>query len=256
VAGFTFANEYLKSAPFQVKKLYSGSFSDKTKESTIELTIHPTEAVTAVEEGSVLTYRIEDDGISRTENDSMVTFDSNGWAYINAELKEGSAIRITGMYGPLSGDKRETISTVGLTNGLEYTVIERSPHDYRPAGYVYTGTTDVDPRTSAGANATGMSQPVGVRDEETTVEYHGQFEIPSNWEKGTGTFQLPPFAFYVTGPTTGSDTTVFVVNVLDDNKVSVTGILIDNLPYVLMIGIPVAVFIALFALKRRRSAVE
>jgi hypothetical protein len=55
--------------------------------------------------------------------------------------------------------------------------------------------------------------------------------------------------------TTGNDT-IFVVNSLDEAKVSPTGILIDNLPYVLMIGIPVAVFIALFALKRRRNVVE
>ena len=264
VPGFTFANEYIKSAPFQVKKLYKGSFSDKTKKSTVELTIHSTDAVAAVKPGSALTYKIEGDGTDSTTNaetlngDSMVKFDSNGWAYIKAELKEGSSIRITGMFGPLSGDERETISAVGLTSGLEYTVIESNPYDYRPTGYVYIGTTDVDPRTEAGAGATGMSDPVGVKDEDTWKDYNDQFELPYGWETNSdgSQFKLPPFAFFLTGSTTGSDTTVFVVNALDDNKVSPTGILIDNLPYILMIGIPVIVFIALFVLRRRRNAAE
>lgn len=262
VAGFTFANEYIKSAPFQVKKLYNGSFSDKTKKSTVELTIHSTGAVTAVGEGSALTYRIEGGGTDSTENaetlndDKMVEFDSNGWAYIKAELMEGSSIRITGMLGPLNGGERETISTVGLTSGLQYTVIEGNPYDYRPTGYVYIGTDDVDPRTNAGANATGMSEPVGVRDEDTVLPYNNQFKLPSTWAKSSdgSTFTLPPFAFFVTGSTTGSDTTVFVVNAMDDNKVTPTGILIDNLPYILMVGIPVAVFAGMFVMKRRRNA--
>lgn len=262
VAGFTFANEYIKSAPFQVKKLYNGSFSDKTKKSTVELTIHSTGAVTAVGEGSALTYRIEGGGTDSTENaetlndGKMVEFDSNGWAYIKAELMEGSSIRITGMLGPLSGDERETISTVGLTSGLEYTVIEGNPIDYRPTGYVYIGTGDVDPRTDAGKNARGMSEPVGVTDVDTVLPYNNQFKLPQGWEliNGGSQFKLPPFAFFLTGSTTGSDTTVFVVNTMDDNKVTPTGIFIDNLPYILMVGIPVAVFAGMFVMKCRGNA--
>ena len=250
VPGFTFANEYIKCAPFQVKKLYDGNFSDKTKYSTVKLTIHSTEAVTAVKEGSALTYTIEGGGTDSTQNAktsngvNMVEFDSNGWAYITAELKEGSSIRITGMLGPLSGDERETISTVGLTSGLEYYVIEDNPGDYRPTGYVYEGTsTDVDPRKSD----TGMSKTNNVGDspiQDFGSRYDGSIS------------ELPAFALFVEGNTTGSDTTVFVVNSLDENKVSPTGILIDNLPYILMIGIPVIVFIALFVLRRRRNAFE
>jgi len=247
VAGFTFANEYIKCAPFQVKKLYDGDFSDKTKYSNVELTIHSTEAVTAVKAGSALTYTIEGGGTDSTENagtlndGKMVEFDSNGWAYIKAELKEGSSIRITGILGPLNEGKRETISTAGLTSGLEYYVLEENPYDYRPTGYVYEGTsTDVDPRKSD----TGMSK-TGYSDSPEKVNYNGNSE-----------YELPAFALFVTGSTTGSDTTVFVVNAMDENKVSPTGILIDNLPYILMIGIPVIVFIALFVLRRRRNASE
>jgi hypothetical protein len=128
---------------------------------------------------------------------------------------------------------------------------------------VYVGTTDVDPRTQAGA--TGMSEPVGVTDEDTWKDYNGQFKLPG-WAlrtvefqdgetlKSKTQFQLPPFAFFVTGSTTGSDTTVFVVNELDENKVTPTGIFIDNLPYILMVGIPIAVFAVLFANRLRKNA--
>lgn len=239
----------LTCAPFQVKILYNGSFSDKTKYSTVELTIHSTAAVSAVGEGSALTYKIEGGGTDSTENagtlngDKMVEFDSNGWAYIKAGLKEGSSIRITGMFGPLSGDERETISTAGLADGLEYYVIEGNPYDYRPTGYVYVGDgTSVDPRVSD----SGMTKKT-VSD-SPIQNFSGKYD--------GSMAELPAFALFVEGTTTGSDTTVFVVNVLDGNKVAPTGILIDNLPYILMIGVPVAVFIALFALRHRRVAAE
>jgi hypothetical protein len=53
---------------------------------------------------------------------------------------------------------------------------------------------------------------------------------------------------------TGNDTSTFVVNNLDDNKVSPTGIFIDNLPYILMIGVPLVVFAGMFVAKRRGNA--
>jgi hypothetical protein len=58
----------------------------------------------------------------------------------------------------------------------------------------------------------------------------------------------------VTDNTTGNATTIFVVNDLDTNKVSNTGILVDNLPYILMIGVPLVVFAGMFVAKRRGNA--
>jgi hypothetical protein len=66
--------------------------------------------------------------------------------------------------------------------------------------------------------------------------------------------EIAPWDLTVEGTTEGSATTVFVVNELDGNKVSVTGVLIDNLPYILMVGIPVAVFTAMFVAKLRENA--
>ena len=46
---------------------------------------------------------------------------------------------------------------------------------------------------------------------------------------------------------------VYLVNAFDDSTVTPTGILINNLPYVLMVGIPVAVGAVMFVNKRRQA---
>jgi hypothetical protein len=56
------------------------------------------------------------------------------------------------------------------------------------------------------------------------------------------------------GSATGSATTIFVVNKLDTNKVTPTGIFVDNLPYILMIGVPPVVFAGMFVARRRGNA--
>jgi hypothetical protein len=53
--------------------------------------------------------------------------------------------------------------------------------------------------------------------------------------------------------TTGNDT-IFVVNSMDEAKVSTTGIFVDNLPYILMIGMPLVVFAGMFVARRRGYA--
>jgi hypothetical protein len=163
----------------------------------------------------------------------MVVFGTDGYAHIKADLKEDSVIRITGEFGPLNNGTRAILSQSGLIADHEYSVIERNPGDYRPTGYVYSGVNSVDPRV----NANGMSKV-------------------NNYGDGTPPNGFGLFALKIDGSATGSATTVFVVNTIDESKVSITGILIDNLPYILMIGIPVAVFIALFVLRRRRNAAE
>jgi hypothetical protein len=58
----------------------------------------------------------------------------------------------------------------------------------------------------------------------------------------------------VKGVATGSATTVFVVNTIDENKATPTGIFVDNLPYILMVGAPLIIFAGMFVAKRRESA--
>ena len=265
--GFTFTNTYVHGGSFTVKKLYDGAFSDRTKLSNVELKIY-SEAAKSTNENPIrcVSYVVENGGVDRTENlddqgeharlngvndvaqanHSMAMFNEDGWCYIKASLKEGSCIRITGEYGeyspeyeevaPNHKDRRRTFCTTGLLDGHKYYVEERNLGDYRPTGYVYIGTdANADPRTSTD----GMTEAKNAGD------------TPKTDDDGK---EIAPWDLTVEGTTEGSATTVFVVNVLDENKVSVTGVLIDNLPYILMVGIPVAVFAVMFVAKLRENA--
>jgi hypothetical protein len=270
VPGFTFANEYIKGGSFIVTKLYDGDHSDRTKLSHVKVAVYSEAAKSEDAWGCCLTYRIEGGGVDRTnntndygahakldgvnrnlpqENDFMVVFDHDGWAYIEAELKEDSYINITGEFGPFSSDwptdprnpyptdNRMELSLTGLLSGQDYYVIEATPGDYRPTGYIYVGEgTNIDPRKST----EGMTA-VQLLETETTVQKNTSLVIPIG-------------GLLVEGSATGGATTVYVVNKLDENKVSPTGIFINNLPYILMVGIPVAVFATMFVIKRRGNA--
>jgi hypothetical protein len=122
--------------------------------------------------------------------------------------------------------------------GQQFYVIEATPGDYRPTGYVYVGDeSGVDPRTSSA----GMTVTQNLGDEtEGTSPVDGS--------------TVPYFGLLLDGEATGGATTVFVVNTLDENKVSPTGIFIDNLPYILMVGVPLVVFAGLFVARRRGNA--
>lgn len=258
VYGFTFGNEYVKGGEFVVKKLVSGTYADKTKLFHVKLTVHDETAMSGSAQGACLTYVIEGGGVDQTESnllndgshkrldyiynapqvaDNIAEFDpATGNATIEADLKEGSSIRVTGVFGPYAvdyepdvahgedpNDRRKTVSSLGILQGETFTVIEETPGNYVPTGYVYEGDdADFDPRTD---DLTG----VFVRDAED-----GKLSMARE--------------------ATGSATTAFVVNTLDDSFASPTGILINNLPYILMIGIPVAVFAVMFVSKRRRNA--
>lgn len=254
VYGFTFANEYMKGGEFVVKKLIDGTYGDKTKLFPVELKVHNAATTADNAKGACITYVIEGEGVDDTENlddhgqhktldyvygipqsaHRMAEFDpDSGEAIIKAELKEGSIIRVTGVFGPYAADyvpegsenandKRKTVSLLGLTAGEDFTVTEATPGEYVPTGYVYVGEDSVDPRT----DATGMTAT------------SGQANSP----------------LVVTGETTGSATTIFVVNRLEDSSASLTGVFIDNLPYILMVCIPVGVFAVLFVRKHRMNA--
>ena len=271
VPGFTFANAYITIAPFQVKKLYDGNHTDRTRYSTVELAVKSSDVVGSNANGSVLTYKIEGGGIDKTDNkqnnvgiedtpqasDYMVGFNNSGWCYIKANLTEGSYIRITGEFGPLNeNSKRDTLTTNGLFQGQTYYVIEDEPGDYRPTGYVYGGS---DSYTDAGGNEVYID-PRKNYDENSSL-----WQKTENCDNSPqddcvlpdGTSRdLSAYSLLMNGSTGANGTSIFVVNNIDENKVSTTGILINNLPYILMIGIPVIVFIALFVSKRRRNAVE
>jgi hypothetical protein len=285
VDGFTFANEYIKGGSFQVKKLYDGAHSDRTKYSLVELTVYSEAAANPDAQGACLTYQIDGDGIDETEynqddngehrklngvrsnisqnNDYMATFSDKGWVTIKAQLKEDSVIRITGEFGPYNAayendptnpdhNRRKILSTSGLLQGQKYYVIERYPGYYAPTGYVYEGEGDaVDPRkdesnsvmTETGKLNASITDPTDVPPSE--YDNNPDLYSPKTIEEGS---------LVVKGDATGSATTVFVVNTIDESKATPTGIFVDNLPYILMVGAPLIIFAGMFVAKRRESA--
>lgn len=284
VDGFTFANEYIKGGTFRVKKLYDGDHSDRTKYSWVELAVYSEAATNPDAHGACLTYRIEGAGIDRTENtdsdgehkklngiysdisqanDYMATFDDKGWVYVKAELKEDSYIRITGEFGPydpeyaddptsIDGNRRKILSTHGLLQGQTYYVVEREPGNYVPTGYVYVGENEnADPRVASDGMTTDSDWLLHSDTPDPTDHPTSDYDSnPNLYVRKT----IKAGALVVKGDATGSATTVFVVNKIDEGKVTATGILINNLPYILMIGIPVAVFAVMFVNKRRAHA--
>ena len=283
VDGFTFANEYIKGGSFQVMKLYDGAHSDRTKYSLVELTVYSEAAANPDAHGACLTYRIEGDGIDETEynqdengehrklngvrsnitqnNDYMATFSDKGWVTIKAQLKEDSVIRITGEFGPYNADyendptnpdhnRRKILSTSGLLQGQKYYVIERYPGYYEPTGYVYEGeNTGTDPRQ----DSTGMTETLKLdKDTRDPTDV-----LPNEYVNNPDAYNYKTIdagSLIVQDDATGSATTVFVVNTIDEDKVTPTGIFVDNLPYILMVGAPLIIFAGMFVAKRRESA--
>ena len=259
VPGFTFANEYFTVGPFQVKKLYDGDHSDRTRLSTVELAVHCSVSPNA--SGGALTYVIEGGGADLTNGEDnpdysadvhTVQFKNNGWCYIKAGLKEGSSIRITGELDS-SGN---ALSTNGLFREQAYYVLENNPYDYRPTGYVYVGTDpNADPRKDY-----NTTDGLWYKQDNVNNDPYDNVALPD----GTGK-NLTMYALFIksskengqvttTGCNTTGNDTIFVVNNLDEAKVSATGIFVDNLPYILMIGVPLVVFAGMFIAKRRGNA--
>ncbi|MBR3316400.1 MAG: hypothetical protein IKG21_01080 [Atopobiaceae bacterium] len=277
VDGFTFANEYIKGGSFVVKKLYDGDHSDRTKYSLVELAVYSAAAANPDAHGACLTYEISNDAIDMTEynqdsdgerrklngvkqnipqnNHYMATFNDSGWAYVKAELKEDSFIRITGEFGPYNaeyetqneyGNRRMILSTSGLLTGQTYYVIEEEPGNYVPTGYEYVGTDDTaDPRKNADGMRRTQAQTTSMIDPTDPIPDGQPYYTQDTIEAGD---------LLVQGSATGSATTVFVVNKIDEDNVIPTGIFIDNLPYILMVGVPLVVFAGMFVAKRRGNA--
>lgn len=261
VPGFTFANEYYTVGPLQVKKLYDGAHSDRTRLSTVELAVHCSVSPNA--SGGALTYVIEGGGADlRNGEDNpdysadvhTVQFNNNGWCYITANLKEGSSIHITGELDS-SGN---ALSTNGLFRGQAYYVLENDPYDYRPTGYVYVGANpdEVDPREDYSDD-----NNLWYKQENVNNDPQEGVELPDGTSKDLSIYALliqsskgANNKVTATGRNTTGNDTIFIVNNLDEAKVSATGIFVDNLPYILMIGVPLVVFAGMFVAKRRGNA--
>ena len=232
---------------FLVRKLFDGEHHGTNTYSTVELTVYSAAAANPDARGACLTYVIEGDGIDRTDNldengkrrtldgiyddieqahHFIATFDDKGWAYIKAGLKENSAIRVTGEFGPYDPayaqqapngmDRRMTLSTTGLLQGQTFYVIERDPGYFYagPTGYVYTGDDEAaDPRV----DTTGMTQtdPLDA-DIPDETDYP-----PTEYDNNPGAYTratIPARALFLKDVATSDPTTVFVVNITEEDR--------------------------------------
>ncbi|MDO4797166.1 MAG: hypothetical protein Q4A01_04000 [Coriobacteriales bacterium] len=234
VYGFTFANEYVGGGPVTISKSITGKYANKKQKFPVTITIKDNVAPA----GSCISYNV-DGGTDTTNNghptkltevdsndtDFMVVFDSSKTVTISAELADGDTINITGLYGwynasetyenvPGTMDHRKKF-TDGLKQGTSCTVVESDFGDYAASAVVeYKESTTSETKT----------------------------DTVTNYDNASFNFS----------PTIGAEgSTIVITNNLADEYPDRTGIIINNLPYVLMVGVPLVVFALLFVAKRR-----
>lgn len=246
VNGFTFANEYVKGGHFIVENKIEGAFANRNKLFPTTLTIEDS----AAPQGSCLTYTVqggEDATLDSMQIDgrndlteTCVEFKGNGAPLrIQARLHDGGRIVITGLYGvkqgapvDAAGNTRNKLAD-GPNQGSMYSVSEIFEDDdpYRVRGSVF-GTASVQVDDSGGV----VSEPVMTVEGNTTGLAIGN---PKQLTLGT------------------SGEYVLVVNSLDVQDVSPTGLVSRHLPRILLIGLPVAMLVAWIAfryLRKKREA--
>ena len=232
VYGFTFANEYVKGNTLVVEKSVEGDYGDKAnKLYKVTLTIHDA----AAPAGSCITYQVDKgedttegkktlDGV-QSNNSDMVEFKGDGSPIvITANLQHGGTITVTGLYGFLHNGSRTKL-TDGLKATTKYDIAEAALTDYTPSVYIHK------------TNAPGTTAEAKKATTETYTSAKGS-------------------ALKTSGEVGNDGGYVYLVNTFDDVTVTPTGILINNLPYVLMVGIPVAVGVAMFVNKRRQAELD
>lgn len=246
VNGFTFANEYVKGGPVTVTKVVTGTYANKTQKFPVSITIHDNAAV----DGAAISYKVSENaiditngtnedgsakpatalsGVSSYAGDSMVEF-KNGEkeVTITALLANGDSVELTGLWGWLSSELYDNhIGTAGtkdnrmrFTDGLKQgTVFRVKETEFG----LYTANVDV----------TSVKDKSAVRVSRIEPDVNSKYEFESSVAE--------------------DGALVTVTNNLLDEKVSPTGILIDNLPYIIMVGVPLVVFALLFVSRRRNS---
>lgn len=247
VDGFTFANEYVNGDVLIVKKQVEGKYADLTKAFDVTLTVtdpaSPSDecSITYIIEGAdgkpvtdasrytnakatgAAQFKFRKNGPTDTNEDEWYVNFSGPNATIKAQLKTGESIIVTGLYGFIAEDSSGRRYVDRLTEGLKattkYTVVE-----------TLEGT---DATNYKGLGKTYSSKKPAVDDSNL---------VASN---------LP--ASNITGEVFNDGAYVLITNTFQDSKVTPTGIFIDNLPYVLMVGVPLAVFALMFMRRRREG---
>ncbi len=262
VDGFTFANEYLKGGGLIVKKFVTGSYADKNKQFYVKLELYDPMTKQENAQGAVATYviiggvdattaNLNSNGIRPTldgvdpsveqTSHTMIEYDkTTGKAVIEAYLRDGGSIQVTGEFGPDNpafasdpqnqhpGDTRMRASVKGPRAGTDFTVWEEDPGAYLAAGYLQSGTM-------------------------TALNTMTAEQVTQNSSKTSQDMQTAGLAGRVVSEGDDDGLLVAVVNTLDESNVSPTGIVLDHVPYLLLVGVPVAFFAGSFVAKRLRK---
>jgi hypothetical protein len=142
--------------------------------------------------------------------------DENGHVQIKADLKDDEKITITGLK-----DSKGNLIANGINQGAKYTVSEPVPQNYVGKGYKFD-TAEVaavpDPDKDA-ATVTAVSGATLTVSETEGVSADGGH--------------------------------AFLFDVFQDQEVSPTGILVNNLPYLVLVGLPMVALMAWFVNRRR-----
>lgn len=251
VPGLTFANQYISGGNFVIEKIVEGDYGDKTKWYEYELIITddmalPDSAITYTISSSKGEMISEDSGMldnvmSEGPYNCFKFGEDQHELHIKFKLKDGGKFTINGVWGTVASEPIEGQGTdetpdyrkkwaTGLNANTEFTLIEKGETNYTAKAYVY-GKANVTPPTFDG-------------NKDTTVDPEDIDTETGNKNEGVS----------ITSKAGTDGTHVFVVNKFDDSAVSLTGIFINNLPYILMIGVPLVVFAVMFARRRRASA--
>ena len=229
VYGFTFANEYVIGMAFNVKKEITGDFGDRAKTFQISVTLSDESAP----DNCRYVYQVFSK--SRNGNEDVWTqgqrkaaYFQNKSATITEELKDGDYISIVGLQGfyesepsktdDISEDDLQSTYTGrawfgdGVIPNTPYTVEEGAYENYKAAVYTFDdGDAKTITHTTTGHNS-HLFKSAAVNTKITA----------SNLK------------------TDSADKTVIVLNTFDDSSTSFTGIVINNMPYILIVGVALA----------------
>lgn len=239
VYGFTFANEYVIGKAFNLKKEVGGDFGDRNKTFDVSVTFEDS----AAPDNCRYVYQVftyNRDANTWTGGSRKAAYFSNQTATITETLKDSEYISVIGVQGYNINDKSKVddvsdsdlsptyVGRSWLGNGVvpntTYTVQEGAYEHYKAK---ITTFDDNSPKTLTSSTTTNNPKVLKSALVNTAIS--------------TST------------KTDSTDKTVIVLNTYDDASTNPTGIIINNLPYVLLIGIPVAVFAVMFVSRRRNN---
>ncbi|MBQ9057745.1 MAG: hypothetical protein IJ125_01015 [Atopobiaceae bacterium] len=233
---FSFTNRFSMKGDLTLKKTVTGDYGDKEKEFSFDVTLVIPEGaetdLTPLEVGDKTVYTVAAHGeADRTfyfgyekavgaPITSATTIDKYTATLKGIQLKHGESFVFASSIA--SG------TTNQLPVGTKFIITEHGEAGYQ-AGAIVTLNKNSSPSVSylGGLTSSNTTKPNTTVAADLTVQ-DDTYQVTRNGEE------------------------VEIVNFYDTTNVTPTGILINNLPYILLIGIPIAAFLMWFARKHQQ----